>query len=152
MESMHKNIKVFEKTKASIIRQYAKTSVMDVYGISRSELFHSAFLKWLFSDEATRKIVLEKFLVCLSLCMDKCCNIELPSDESEYLKSKNFSFTGSITAKTERYVKTEDSQGRVDLKITADIEWKGYKRLIICVENKIDSKEHGDQTLVYEKY
>lgn len=152
MESKHKNIKVFEKTKASIIRQYAKTSVMDVYGISRSELSHSAFLKWLFSNETTKKVALEKFLVCLSSCVDKCCNIELPSDESEYLKSKNFSLIGNITAKTEQYVETKESHGRVDLEITADIEWKGYKRLLICVENKVDSKEHGDQTLVYEKH
>ena len=147
-----KKIRTFENTKSSILSRYSKTSVMDVYGISRSELSHSAFLKWLFSNEATRKVALEKFLVCLSSCMDKCCNIELPSDEQEYLKSKNFSSTGTITANTERYVKTEDSQGRVDLEITADIEWKGYKRLLICVENKVDSREHGNQTSVYESY
>ena len=152
MESIHKSITMFENTKTSIIRQYAKTSVMDVYGISRSELSHSAFLKWLFSNEATRKVALEKFLVCLSLCMDKCCNIELPSDESEYLKFRNFSLIGNITAKTEQYVETKESHGRVDLEITADIEWKGYKRLLICVENKVDSREHGNQTSVYESY
>ena len=143
---------------------YQKENIFTIIKKERNETVHSAFLAWLLNpqsnhglkDYALRKLLRlyatsEKAKKSLNDWQNNFLIGDYVLDDVEVFTEKS--------TKIDTGEKTEEKEGRMDIYIEANIKpnknndsEQEERSLRICIENKIYSSEHGEQTDVYHKY
>ena len=133
---------------------YNRTTILNVFGIERSENRHSAFLRWLLDNRSAHGLGYEPIKKLLRLYA-----LVMPLDEDVPLQ--NLLLVGDYDLSFSDYPTTEKSmdrivtkKGRFDIWARMELTDRQSNRLkvALAVENKIYSKEGEDQTLDYHKY
>ena len=133
---------------------YNRTTVLNVFGIERSENRHSAFLRWLIDSRSNHGLGYEPIKKLLRLYA-----LVMPLDENVPLQ--NLLLVGDYDISFSDYPTTEKSidksvtkKGRFDLWARMELTDRENNRLraALVVENKIYSKEGADQTIDYHNY
>lgn len=133
---------------------YNRTTVLNIFGIERSENRHSAFLRWLIDSRSTHGLGYEPIKKLLRL-------YALVMPQNEDVPLQNLLLVGDYDLSFSDYPTTEISidrsvtkKGRFDLWARMELTDRQNNRLraTLVVENKIYSKEGVDQTLDYNKY
>lgn len=138
----------------AIIRKINQNSILDIYGIARSETHHSKFLAWLFNPNESHNTG--------ELALRKLLNIAVRRGIEQNNQSKDFqcfkdtvltSAAHSLTSAsnvqvlTESYVEAQGKKGRIDI-LVSNLALGG-ELINIIIENKIYSNEHDEQTTTY---
>lgn len=141
----------------AIIRKINQNSILDIYGIARSETHHSKFLAWLFNPNEshnTGELALRKLL---NIAVRR--GIEQNNQSKDFLSVKktvltsaslSSTSTSNVQVLTESYVEAQGkkgAKGRIDILIQ-NVEL-GTEPINIVIENKIYSNEHDEQTTTY---
>jgi hypothetical protein len=141
----------------AIIRKINQNSILDIYGIARSETHHSKFLAWLFNPNEshnTGELALRKLL---NIAVRR--GIEQNNQSEDFLWVKKRVLTSAthsstsasnVQILTESYVESQGkkgAKGRIDILIQ-NVEL-GTESINIVIENKIYSNEHDEQTTTY---
>lgn len=141
----------------AIIRKINQNSILDIYGIARSETHHSKFLAWLFNPNEshnTGELALRKLL---NIAVRR--GIEQNNQSKDFLSVKKIVLTSAthsstsasnVQVLTESYVEAQGkkgAKGRIDILIQ-NVEL-GTESINIVIENKIYSNEHDEQTTTY---
>lgn len=141
----------------AIIRKINQNSILDIYGIARSETHHSKFLAWLFNPNEshnTGELALRKLL---NIAVRR--GIEQNNQSEVFLWVKKRVLTSAthsstsasnVQILTESYVESQGkkgAKGRIDILIQ-NVEL-GTESINIVIENKIYSNEHDEQTTTY---
>ena len=141
----------------AIIRKINQNSILDIYGIARSETHHSKFLAWLFNPNEshnTGELPLRKLL---NIAVRR--GIEQNNQSKDFLSVKKIVLTSAthsstsasnVQVLTESYVEAQGkkgAKGRIDILIQ-NVEL-GTESINIVIENKIYSNEHDEQTTTY---
>ena len=141
----------------AIIRKINQNSMLDIYGIARSETHHSKFLAWLFNPNEshnTGELALRKLL---NIAVRRGIEQNNQSEDFQWFKktvltSATHSSTSAsnVQVLTESYVEAQGkkgAKGRIDILIQ-NVEL-GTESINIVIENKIYSNEHDEQTTTY---
>jgi hypothetical protein len=141
----------------AIIRKINQNSILDIYGIARSETHHSKFLAWLFNPNEshnTGELALRKLL---NIAVRRGVEQNNQSEDFLWVKkrvltSASLSSTSAsnVQVLTESYVEAlgkKGAKGRIDILIQ-NVEL-GTESINIVIENKIYSNEHDEQTTTY---
>lgn len=141
----------------AIIRKINQNSILDIYGIARSETHHSKFLAWLFNPNEshnTGELALRKLL---NIAVRRGIEQKNQSEDFQWFKntvltSASLSLTSAsnVQVLTESYVEAQGkkgAKGRLDILIQ-NVEL-GTESINIVIENKIYSNEHDEQTTTY---
>lgn len=141
----------------AIIRKINQNSILDIYGIARSETHHSKFLAWLFNPNEshnTGELALRKLL---NIAVRRGIEQNNQSEDFQWFKktvltSATHSSTSAsnVQVLTESYVEAQGkkgAKGRIDILIQ-NVEL-GTESINIVIENKIYSNEHDEQTTTY---
>ena len=139
---------------------YSNQSVPEIFGVSRREVSHSAFLSWLFTTNANHGLGEKPLMQLLELYL-KCCrdqnkvstnSVQLEQIQTAIL-TRNISIL-STDVHTEEAVATDKAKGRADIVIACDVHIPDntVKKISIIIENKIYSKENKEQTQIYFNY
>ena len=141
----------------AIIRKINQNSILDIYGVARSETHHSKFLAWLFNPNEshnTGELALRKLL---NIAVRR--GIEQNNQSEDFLWVKKRVLTSAslsstsasnVQVLTESYVEAlgkKGAKGRIDILIQ-NVEL-GTESINIVSENKIYSNEHDEQTTTY---
>lgn len=141
----------------AIIRKINQNSILEIYGIARSETHHSKFLAWLFNPNEshnTGELALRKLL---NIAVRR--GIEQNNQSEDFLWVKKRVLTSAthsstsasnVQILTESYVEAQGKKGvkgRIDILIQ-NVEL-GTESINIVIENKIYSNEHDEQTTTY---
>ena len=141
----------------AIIRKINQNSILDIYGIARSETHHSKFLAWLFNPNEshnTGELTLRKLL---NIAVRR--GIEQKNQSKDFLSVKKTVLTSAthsstsasnVQVLTESYVEAQGkkgAKGRIDI-LVSNLALGG-KTINIIIENKIYSNEHDEQTTTY---
>lgn len=128
------------KNRDSVLDIMNRQSVMRLYNITKSESAHTAFLFWLFSE----RTLCQKALALLIKCYFR---------KKEGKKCFELDISSLSEIKTEREVactnNSKDKRGFADIVIHAKCN---STPLLICIENKVLSKEHDNQTKLYAEH
>ena len=141
----------------AIIRKINQNSMLDIYGIARSETHHSKFLAWLFNPNEshhTGELALRKLL---NIAVRRGIEQNNQSENFEWFKtivltSASLSLTSAsnVQVLTESYVEAQGkkgAKGRIDI-LVSNLAL-GDELINIIIENKIYSNEHDEQTTTY---
>ena len=141
----------------AIIRKINQNSMLDIYGIARSETHHSKFLAWLLNPNEshhTGELALRKLL---NIAVRRGIEQNNQSTNFEWLKttvltSASLSLTSAsnVQVLTESYVEVQGkkgAKGRIDI-LVSNLALGG-ELINIIIENKIYSNEHDEQTTTY---
>ncbi len=141
----------------AIIRKINQNSILDIYGIARSETHHSKFLAWLFNPNESHNTG--------ELALRKLLNIAVRRGLEQNNQSKDFLWvkkrvltsaslsstsTSNVQVLTESYVEAQGkkgAKGRIDV-LVSNLALGG-ELINIIIENKIYSNEHDEQTTTY---
>ena len=141
----------------AIIRKINQNSILDIYGIARSETHHSKFLAWLFNPNESHNTG--------ELAQRKLLNIAVRRGLEQNNQSKDFLWvkkrvltsaslsstsTSNVQVLTESYVEAQGkkgAKGRIDV-LVSNLALGG-ELINIIIENKIYSNEHDEQTTTY---
>ena len=141
----------------AIIRKINQNSILDIYGIARSETHHSKFLAWLFNPNESHNTG--------ELALRKLLNIAVRRGLEQNNQSKDFLWvkkrvltsaslsstsTSNVQVLTESYVEAQGkkgTKGRIDV-LVSNLALGG-ELINIIIENKIYSNEHDEQTTTY---
>ena len=154
-----------------LVKYYTAETFMDVAGIGRSENRHSSFLAWLFDETKEHGVgsfAAEKLLETLMLAYLKSSfkenalaannffNAAKFGDLHEAVRSLNFRLDNVHTAREWReWCDSPEEKSRLDICIEATL-FVGNKvqpkKMIIAIENKIDSAEGENKGNNKEKY
>ena len=141
----------------AIIRKINQNSILDIYGIARSETHHSKFLAWLFNPNEshnTRELALRKLL---NIAVRR--GIEQNNQSKDFQWFRNTVLTSAthsstsasnVQVLTESYVEAQGkkgTKGRIDI-LVSNLALGG-DFINIIIENKIYSNEHDEQTTTY---
>lgn len=138
----------------AIIRKINQNSILDIYGIARSETHHSKFLAWLFNPNEshnTGELALRKLL---NIAVRR--GIEQNNQSEDFLRVKKIvltsaslssNSTSNVQVLTESYVEAQGKKGRIDI-LVSNLALGG-ELINIIIENKIYSNEHDEQTTTY---
>ena len=131
-----------------LYRLFKKKSITDIYGIARKEMQHSKFIAWLLNPNESHGI--DSFALKQLLFVIVRRGIQQNNTDSAFTNIKNDLLvpqldTGNLSIVTEYSVKG----GRIDIFVqNLNI---GDKSVNIIIENKVESKEHKNQTQTYYK-
>lgn len=141
----------------AIIRKINQNSMLDIYGIARSETHHSKFLAWLFNPNEshhTGELALRKLL---NIAVRRGIEQNNQSKVFQWFKntvltSASLSLTSAsdVQVLTESYVEDQGkkgAKGRIDILVTNLA--LGGELINLVIENKIYSNEHDEQTTTY---
>lgn len=141
----------------AIIRKINQNSILDIYGIARSETHHSKFLAWLFNPNEshnTGELALRKLLnIAVRRGIEQNNQSkDFPGFKNTVLTSAPHSLTSAsnVQVLTEYYIEAQGNKGakgRIDILIQ-NVEL-GTGSINIVIENKIYSNEHDEQTTTY---
>lgn len=141
----------------AIIRKINQNSILDIYGIARSETHHSKFLAWLFNPNESHNTG--------ELALRKLLNIAVRRGNEQKNQSKDFQWfkntvltsathsstsASNVQVLTESYVEAQGkkgAKGRIDI-LVSNLALGG-ELINIIIENKIYSNEHDEQTTTY---
>lgn len=141
----------------AIIRKINQNSILDIYGIARSETHHSKFLAWLFNPNESHNTG--------ELALRNLLNIAVRRGNEQKNQSKDFLWvkkrvltsaslsstsTSNVQVLTESYVEAQGkkrAKGRIDI-LVSNLAL-GDELINIIIENKIYSNEHDEQTTTY---
>lgn len=141
----------------AIIRKINQNSILDIYGIARSETHHSKFLAWLFNPNESHKTGELALRKLLNIAVRR--GIEQNNQSEDFLWVKKIvltsaslssTSTSNVQVLTESYVEAQGkkgTKGRIDILIQ-NVEL-GTGSINIVIENKIYSNEHDEQTTTY---
>ena len=141
----------------AIIRKINQNSMLDIYGIARSETHHSKFLAWLLNPNEshhTGELALRKLL---NIVVRRGIEQNNQSKVFQWFKktvltSASLSLTSAsnVQVLTESYVEAQGkkgAKGRIDI-LVSNLALGG-DFINIIIENKIYSNEHDEQTTTY---
>ena len=141
----------------AIIRKINQNSILDIYGIARSETHHSKFLAWLFNPNEshnTGELALRKLL---NIAVRRGIEQNNQSEDFLWVKKRvltsaslSSTSTSNVQVLTESYVEAQGkkgAKGRIDI-LVSNLALGG-DFINIIVENKIYSNEHDEQTTTY---
>lgn len=153
-------------TTKNLFEKFKTKSFFEIISKDRDELIHSRILKWIFEldnlpCEWKYYPIMNLLDVILMRAIDQGKYDEIDEQLCNYIILRNKKITvrevnievptTGVSLKMNNNKKEES--GRSDLIIECDImQEKGSKKLIICIENKIDSSEHSMQTWKYYAY
>ena len=141
----------------AIIRKINQNSILDIYGIARSETHHSKFLAWLFNPNESHNTG--------ELALRNLLNIAVRRGNEQKNQSKDFQWfkntvltsathsstsASNVQVLTESYVEAQgkkEAKGRIDI-LVSNLALGG-ELINIIIENKIYSNEHDEQTTTY---
>ena len=141
----------------AIIRKINQNSILDIYGIARSETHHSKFLAWLFNPNESHNTGELALRNLLNIAVRR--GIEQNNQSKDFLSVKKTVLTSAslsstsasnVQVLTESYVEAQGkkgAKGRIDILIQ-NVEL-GTEPINIVIENKIYSNEHDEQTTTY---
>lgn len=130
---------------------YTSKSLAEIYGNSRKEVAHSNFIGWLLDSNESHglgQFPLEKFLEILVIAshgkhyenhralFDSVISGDIKLSDIKVVLEKNLPGIGRLDIYVETLVKTSNSQFP----------------LRVVIENKVQTKEHSDQTTAYASY
>ncbi|MBO5229611.1 MAG: PD-(D/E)XK nuclease family protein [Clostridia bacterium] len=122
---------------------YDSCNIFDILNIKRQELKHSDFLAFLFDENKSGEIgkhFLRRFLIA-SAQKNKIPNVDVFDILYSTIKDVNVHREFSI------------ENGRIDLLIDFEIINKKHpQKVVIAIENKIDSEQHDDQLNRYKTF
>lgn len=133
---------------------YSRTTILNVFGIERSENRHSAFLRWLIDNRSSHGLGYEPIKKLLRL-------YALIMPQKEDIPLQNLLLVGDYDLSFSDYPSTEKSidrsaskKGRFDLWARMELTDRQNNRLkaALVIENKIYSKEGSDQTRDYDSF
>lgn len=146
------------KATRAIIHKIYKNSILDIYGIARSETHHSKFLAWLFNPNESHETG--------ELALRKLLNIAIRRGLEQNNESKVFqwfknavltsAFSSCFPASNDVQVQTEanivckdkkNSKGRIDI-LVSNLDL-GEESINIIIKNKIKPNKHNEQTNTY---
>ena len=124
---------------------YDQCNVFDILNLSRQELKHSDFLAYLFNQNKSGEIgreFLKNFLICLAR-IDKVPNLDV--FDILYGNIKNVNVYREYTITDNR---------RIDILIDFAIIKlsKAPQKIVIAIENKVDSDQHDEQLKHYKNF
>lgn len=139
-------------------RYYKRRSSFDILGVARKEFVHSNFLAW-FLDPAENHgcgvYTLKKFLQLLVTSKLEFCSsnhdVFLPEEYIDFFVADDYEIR-SAEVKTEVVVPGigDNSSRRIDILLKIEIvRGDEVRTLPIIIENKVNSREHTDQTQAY---
>ena len=141
----------------AIIRKINQNSILDIYGIARSETHHSKFLAWLFNPNEshnTGELALRKLL---NIAVRRGIEQNNQSEVFLWVKKRvltsaslSSTSTSNVQVLTESYVEAQGkkgAKGRIDI-LVSNLAL-GDELINIIIENKIYSNEHDEQTTTY---
>ena len=141
----------------AIIRKINQNSILDIYGIARSETHHSKFLAWLFNPNESHNTGELALRNLLNIAVRR--GIEQNNQSEDFLRVKKIVLTSAslsstsasnVQVLTESYVEAQGkkgAKGRIDI-LVSNLALGG-KTINIIIENKIYSNEHDEQTTTY---
>lgn len=141
-----------------------RKTLLDVFKKTRSETIHSSMIAWLFNNTEFCNLPEPSLLFLLRLIANKADQQKPIGNEgfqdlweriilnqvSKLSKVNNDYAETEIQTKAVAKNNGEDEKGKADIVITCKIDDKDQIR--ICIENKVDSKEHDDQCKKYYDY
>ena len=139
---------------------YSNQSVPEIFGVSRREVSHSAFLSWLFTTNANHGLGEKPLMQLLELYL-KCCRDQnkVSTDGVQLEQILSVVLTRLISllstdVQTEEAVAIDKAKGRADIVIACNVHIPDnlVKKISIIIENKIYSEEHKEQTQTYFNY
>ena len=155
MNIKHKIVELYNDANYQALSAfYNRTTVLNVFGIERSENRHSAFLRWLIDNRSNHGLGYEPIKKLFRL-------YALVMPQNEDLPLQNLLLVGDYDISFSDYPTTEKSidrsvakKGRFDLWARMELTDRQNNRLkvVLVVENKIYSKEGSEQTLDYHNY
>lgn len=120
---------------------YDKYNVFNILNISRQELRHSDFLSFLFDPNKSKDVgqqFLKNFLIML-----------IETNKASNLNNVDvLCDIDNVNVYREMPVKN----GRIDILIELEITKDKKQRVVIAIENKIDSEQHDNQLEKYKQY
>ncbi|MDE6441250.1 MAG: PD-(D/E)XK nuclease family protein [Clostridia bacterium] len=120
---------------------FDKHNIFDILNINRQELRHSDFLAFLFDPNKSGDIgrqFLKNFLALIAK--------EVNSEIDFY--TMLYGNIEKIDVSREVFVK----DGRIDILIDLEISKDKTEKILIAIENKVDSEEHGNQLANYKTF
>ena len=166
----------------SLVERYERISLWDAMGVGRREMSHSSFLGELLKEDSLHELGNLPIQWLLDLLLDKANvqDRKKAEDESEYPDDDEYAedhrwsdVMVNIPAELQRAILCHKLNphnvsvrkeycipgGRVDLMVELDVDEveterdnKPIRHLTIIIENKINSREHCDQTETYYKH
>jgi hypothetical protein len=134
-----------------------RTPFMDVVGVHRREVSHSAFLQWLFGEQRLLSLYPSPLYLLLKLLAARITDktADAYSNLRKLFMASEIEFH-NVTVETEDPTQSKTyNDGRADIVIYADCVFKPKygssieKRIRIVIENKIDSTEGKNQCKKY---
>lgn len=137
----------------------SRKTILDLFKKTRSETIHSAMIAWLFENPEFQSISEPSVISLLRLLANKAkeqtANNQKRSEMmSDTLWTSIITNALSLTVKsveTEEPTSSSKGDGRADIVIYTYCDNLKLK-LRICIENKVDSKEHDNQCSKYYEY
>lgn len=153
-----KKIQAFNRDKdvMRLQRMFKDSSILEVVGVERKETRHSKFLEWLFKTpefNTVSQVSPIMHLLDVILRRDEEQNNVIDRDfkKDVITRKSNVRIDDVNREVTTTGLKLQGKEGKIDLYIKA-YDKKTGKTIHICIENKVDSNEHDNQTLKYYAY
>ena len=137
-------------------RMFNDSSILEIVGVERKETRHSKFLEWLFKTPELNTVSLDSPIMHLFDVLvrraEEQNNVLDPVFRDNVITRKSRIKIDEVKAELPTVgLKLQGKSGKIDLYIKAyDIANK--KTIHICIENKVYSNEHDNQTRKYYAY
>lgn len=139
---------------------YLVPSYMGLLNVGRKELQHSRFLAWLFDKKYfDQNSVNSPLFYLLDIAMRRAVMQDKVSifDEKLYnnIIFRDFDIIDSTIILEDHFIDNNSKPRSTDILLTLNCRYKGNSddfTILICIENKVLSKEHDNQTEAYFDY
>ena len=143
------------KNSKSYIRyqEYHCNNLFTIIGAARLESVHSNFLKWIFSlnlDNGSIAYPVNQLINMIYAFSEKEEHSLVQLDKSLKYKFLDKKFIQSVNVLKEAYSPVGKNKRYID--ILLEVSLKDNLILPIVIENKVNSKEHDDQTVAYYRW
>lgn len=140
---------------------YKQDNIFSILHKERSETIHSSFLAWLLDAQKLHGLGDKALRYLLRLYATKCQSEEEKEWTNTFLLG-NYYLDGirveteKSTSVTQKTAGEDGKAGRMDIYVEAELQAQednqSTRTLMLCIENKIYSTEHDEQTKKYNKY
>lgn len=162
VEEIRMMISTYNKTANQLQNFYLVPSYMGLLNVGRKELSHSRFLAWLFDKKYfDQNSVNSPLFFLLDIAMRRAVMQDKVSKIDDELYNsiifRSFDIIDSTVILEDHFIEinTNKKPRSTDILITLNCRVKGKPTIfpiLICIENKVLSKEHDNQTKAYCKY
>lgn len=118
-----------------------KPNIFNILGIGRAEIRHSNFLAWLFDPNESHGLG-NRFLIRVLR------DLAIMKNELDIFKINELNFS-DVEVEREVYYSNKDKKHFIDILIIFRNE---NDKLVVCIENKIDTTDSDEQLTNYRKY